>query len=467
MTNFSLRPAKPGKLVSATPAALVSVTLATLVAIWILPDNVVPAGSLFLSAVVMSIGLMLPVILQVRTNLLAVLRVENILMAGIIYWLLLDMLQSAFPFEGVSREQVQMAFACVGLFAAAIWIGSSGNSWNLPNIVETVALRKIDPGVIYIAIWLSFFLGMANFLIASNFDIFLMVSSLGNSRWNSPWGRGNFGGYDAILDHMQYFGYLIPSLCVMIAIRTKLSDWRVVVGIILSLIVIAFLSQSGGRRIIGVIIGAAILTWMASRPQIKLGPIFVSGLVVGGVLAFMQEMLRYRNVGFSAIISGDVPEMQIEHLHVDDNFLRLSQLIGYYPEKIEYIHFQAIYHALMLPIPRAIWSGKPTGPGFDLPALLGFKGVSFSTSIVGELWVSFGWLAVLVGGLVMGRLCGMWNRLLLLPNASGRAMIYGLGVMALFTGLRSVQALVQMSYIVLAWIVIASIVTNLKNPDAR
>jgi hypothetical protein len=36
----------------------------------------------------------------------------------------------------------------------------------------------------------------------------------------------------------------------------------------------------------------------------------------------------------------------------------------------------------------------------------------------------------------------------------------GLGAITLFAGLRSMQALVQMSYIVLAWLAIAAVVTR-------
>jgi hypothetical protein len=115
-----------------------------------------------------------------------------------------------------------------------------------------------------------------------------------------------------------------------------------------------------------------------------------------------------------------------------------------------------------------LWPGKPTGPGFDLPSLLGLEGVSLSCSIVGELWVSFGLIAVAMGGWILGRIGGMWNKILLLPTGTSRALMYGLGLMALFAGLRSVQAMVQMSYIVVAWIAITALLpkSGLRRPAA-
>jgi hypothetical protein len=450
--------------VNVTVLALVSIAISTLVAVESVPIAVEAVGALFVPSAIIAFGVLLPVAAQLRRNLLSILRVENALMIGIIYWLLLDMLQSAYPFEDTTADDVKMAYASVGLFAFAIWLGASGRGWRLPTIIERVSTRQIDNRTIFIAIGLAFALGMSKFVIACNFDVSVMLASVGKDRWNAPWARGDFGGFDAIFEHAQYFGFILPSLCVVLAMRVGWLDARVVIGILLSLIVIVFLAQSGGRRIIGVVVGAAVFTWVASRPRLSPTIILGGGLVLAALLTFMQEMLRYRNVGFGAWWDGETPELFVEHLHVDDNFLRLTQLINFFPEKMDYVYHQALFHALMLPVPRFLWPGKPTGPGFDLPALLGKQGVSLSSSIIGELWVSFGLIAVVAGGWLLGRIGGMWNKILLLPTGTGRALMYGLGLMALFAGMRSVQALVQMSYIVLAWI---AIVAMLPKPSTR
>ena len=45
--------------------------------------------------------------------------------------------------------------------------------------------------------------------------------------------------------------------------------------------------------------------------------------------------------------------------------------------------------------------------------------------------------------------------------------MYGLGVMAMFAGMRSLQALVQMSYIVLAWIAVSSLLPQVRTRAQR
>ena len=69
-----------------------SIGLGTMFAMSSVPDDVGVATALFVPALYLTFGLLLPVVLQIRSDLTAVLRVENALTLGIIYWLLLDML---------------------------------------------------------------------------------------------------------------------------------------------------------------------------------------------------------------------------------------------------------------------------------------------------------------------------------------------------------------------------------------
>jgi len=438
---------------------LLSIATATITAITQIPDYVEPAGVLFGPAVTMAAGLMIPIALRLRQDLRSVLLVENILITGLVYWLLLDLLQSAYPMELVNHAHVAMAFGAVGLFACGIWLGAAGRGWRLPNAVRSAANLTLSRKVLVSAIGLSFCLGMISFAVPSGFNPIVMVEGLGAPRWSAPWSRGAFGGVDAVFDHLQYFGYILPGLCVLLAHRIGWLRPNTLFSLLLATVMMLFLSQAGGRRIIGVTVGAGLFTWLVLQRRLKPKVIFSSMIGLFGLLAFLQEMLRYRNAGFAAWLGGERPELDVSHLHVDDNFLRLSQIIMIFPDLHDYVYYKPLYHALMLPIPRFLWASKPTDPGFDLPELIGSStGASLSSSMVGELYASFGLVAVFLGGFVLGRLAGMWNKCLHLAGGDSRALMFGLGSMAMFAGLRSVQALVQMSYIVLAWIVVAAII---------
>jgi hypothetical protein len=102
-------------------------------------------------------------------------------------------------------------------------------------------------------------------------------------------------------------------------------------------------------------------------------------------------------------------------------------------------------------VPRVFWPGKPIDAGFDLPSIVGMKGVSLSSSIIGEWYLSYGWLAVIFGGWLHGRLARTVNTLREKEQFHTNPIVYGLSVMILVAGMRSMQELVLMSYALVAW----------------
>ncbi len=192
---------------------------------------------------------------------------------------------------------VRSAFIAIGVSAAAMWVGVAGRPWPLPRWLAEIAERSMDSKTVGRLVPLCFVLGMFNFAYAVDFDIPLMFSYIGEQRWPAPWGRGQFGGWDAFLDQMQYFGYVLPSLTALLIARRGFTfpTW---LSIVLSGIMLAFLSQGGGRRIIGVTVGAAILVWIQAQRELKVRRLMIAAAAAVGLLAAMQFMLNIRNVGY-------------------------------------------------------------------------------------------------------------------------------------------------------------------------
>ena len=444
-------------------AGLVSIALATLAAVALVPADPYPPSALFAPAAAMTLGLAIPPLLRLRRDLRHCFRVEHLLLLGVVYWLLLDLLQSAYPMEFVSSAHVELAFMSVGAFAFAVWLGAAGKGWALPVQVQRASEVSMSASTLSGVLAATFALGMMKFVIGSGFDVNVMIRGLTAARWSAPWSQADLGVADSVLDHLLYFGYLLPSLCVLTARKVGWSHWRTLIGLCFTLIVLLFLSQSGGRRIIGVAVGAGLCTWLLTQQYFHAKTIVVTLVTLGALLYFLQEMLRYRNVGYAALLEGIRPQLdpRFANIQVDDNFLRLAQIILFFPDRVDYVTYKPMFHALCLPIPRALWEGKPIDGGFSLPALLGMQGVSLSSSLLGELYASFGIPAVAAGGWLIGRLAGMWNRCLWLQAGDAHTLMFGAGLMALFAGLRSAQALVQMTYIILAWIAVAAVVRML------
>jgi len=412
------------------------------------PENPAPRGALvvpgsLLAAAIMAVPLMRALAGSVQTT-----DAESFVSLGFVFWLLLDLIQGAYILDEARPESLRLALAAVGVSACAMWIGSTGRPWRLPQFVIEGINRPVDLKTIAIAVPICFAAGMFNYAYSVGFDIPLMFSYIGEQRWAVPWGRTQFGGWDAFRDQAPYFGYVLPSLAAVLIARRGLFNFQSLFAVGCSAIMLLFLSTGGGRRIVGVAVGAALIVWVQMNPGMRLKNILVVGVGAVALAWTAQFMLNIRTYGYEEFLERG---SEYDYLHVDDNFLRLAQVIEIIPERRDYIYHQQIVFTLVRPIPRIFWPGKPISAGFDLPSEIGMKDVSLSTSIIGEWYISWGWVAVVFGGWFHGRLASTANWLKELGRRTGNPIVYALSVMVLMSGMRSMQDLVLMSYALVAW----------------
>ena len=421
---------------------------ALLIALAMFPSEPSPRGALVAQGLILSAGILLVPIARALRRSPALLNAENLVAFGFVFWLLLDLIQGAYDLSDAPDWAIRDAFIAIGVSAAMMWVGTAGKPWPLPNWIKEIAQRPMDTKTVGRLVPLCFLLGMFNFAFATGFDLSVMFSYLGEQRWAAPWGRAQLGGWDAFLDQMQYFGYVLPSLTALLISRRGFRP-QVWVSIALSGVMLAFLAQGGGRRIIGVTVGAAIIVWIQAQQTINIRRIALAGAAAMALLAGMQFMLNIRTIGYERYAYTGASNY--DYLHVDDNFLRLSQVIQIVPAEHEHVGFQQLIFTAVRPVPRVFWPGKPVDPGFDLPSIVGLKGVSLSTSIIGEWYLSFGWIAVIFGGWLHGRLARTVNVLRETLEYRTNPIVYGLAVMVLVSGMRSMLELVLMSYALVAW----------------
>jgi hypothetical protein len=391
-----------------------------------------------------------------------------------IYWLLLDLLQGIYSMDGITATEIRQAFFAIGLFVVMVWIGSARRPWTTPDVLIRSVSQEFSLNTYFTLALACFFLGMLNFAIPCNFNVFEMAYYVGQERWAAPWGRGQLGGWDAFLDHMQYFGYLLPILTVVIGRRVGVRNARTLICVALSIVMTLFLAQSGSRRVIGVVAGMALVLWILDQRQLRLKHLIATGFSVVVLLLALQVMLEYRNVGFGVLVGGDANVSRLEkrqlleeqHLRVDDNFYRLCQIIQLIPQSYGFVYHQYLVYVLVRPVPRVFWPEKPVDPGFDLPSALGVEGVSYSYSVIGELYMSLGFIGIALGGWFYGRVSAFARGLLGRSPTQGALVIYSIIVMALFSGMRSILELILVSYVVLAWVGIAQLFIKLRRAKA-
>jgi oligosaccharide repeat unit polymerase len=434
-----------GKSVAAI--ALTATALGLLLALGLFPDNPSPQGALIWNASILSAGILFVPVFRIIRRSPTMMNAENFVAFGYVYWVLLDLIQAAYDLRGASDESLRSALLAVGVSAAAMWIGVMGKPWKLPQWLIDVASRPLDPAAVRRIIPVCFALGMLNFAYSVDFNLPAMFSYLGENRWSAPWARGQLGGWNAFIDQTPYFGYVLPSLTALLIVQRGLWRMESLLAMAASSIMLLFLSQGGGRRIIGVTVGAAIIVWVQAQPGMKVRKLLISLGAIVALLWTMQFMLNIRTQGYQSFVESG---SQYDYLHVDDNFLRLAQIIQVIPKDHDYVYAQQVVFALIRPIPRVFWPNKPVDPGFDLPSMVGMKGVSLSSSILGEWYISWGWYALILGGWLHGRLAVSANQL----REYGRQtnpIVFALAIMILVSGLRSMQDLVIMSYAIFAW----------------
>ena len=468
--------ATPSMALRSTLLALLSTSIATTLAILLIPDDPSTEGALFYPALVMSAGLATAPIATALRYPKALLRGECLLSLAPIYWLFLDLLQGVYAMEDITADQVRQAFLAIGIFVVMVWLGALRRSWKIPKVFISSVSQEFSITTYFALAVACFMLGMLNFAIPCNFNIFEMVHYLGQERWAAPWGRGQLGGWDAFLDHLQYFGYLLPVLTVVIGRRAGARNTRTIICIGMSIVVALFLAQSGSRRVVGVVAGMAITLWVLDQHRIRVKHLVTTAVAIFALLLALQVMLEYRNVGLSVLVGkGEIPSGRFEkrqileeqHLRVDDNFYRLCQIIQLIPDSYPFVYHKYFVYVIVRPVPRVFWPGKPVDPGFDLPTALGVEGVSFSYSVIGELYMSLGFIGIALGGWFYGRVASTASGLLARCNTQGALVIYSIVVMALFSGMRSILELILVSYVVLAWVGLAHLFIKLRHAKAQ
>lgn len=433
--------------------ALFTIPLATAIALHIVPSDVTAPGALMVSTWTLTAGLAAAILLDIaERGMYRIFEAENVIMVALVVVIYPEALGSSYT-TGLDFEGVRKVLLAIGTFATMVALGSSMKPLKLPYAVLDLARRHYSQQVLFRILLLCWGLAMFNFAYASHFSITAMLNGLLQGRFESPWARGNLGGWGAFTDFLSYFGYVIPTLTVLLALRGR--SWTqpsVVTGMILSAILLAFIAQGGTRRLLVVIIGSAMLTWLCSkRRQLRLTHLAITAALLLALVVFLDMVLAARNIGLGQY-SYNI--QSFKGLRVDDNFQTLGDTLRVIPSEADYVGFNFLLYVFVRPVPRVFWPEKPTGPGFDLAQHLGARGVALAITFIGEQYMSFGWTGVIVGGIGLGFAARTWSQLLENENGSFSVALYGLGAMALFLAIRSLLELVLMTYPILCWYVL-------------
>lgn len=453
---------------------IISTTFGLVLALALIPERVQTPGAMRASAIAMILGLVTAPLAAAWVNLRFLLRTENIIGMAPVYWLMLDMVTGNYEMEYVKDEGAQTAYLIIALCTCSYWWGTMFKSWQLPTAFLRTCQFRISTEVLMPVILLCFFLGMLRFAIPCGFDLGLMFRSVTSARWNAPWTRGALGGWDAFTDHLTYFGYLLPTLAVIVARRKSWFHGATIIALLCAAIFMLFLAQSGSRRIIGVCLGAALLYWIMDQRKINPMKLVIASISLAALVGIMQMMVLTRAVGLGEVGVDTASRAAVYSLqgykvggagtagiHVDDNILRLAQAVQIVPDKLDYVYHRLLFYTMVRPIPRVLWKGKPEDPGFSLQKLLNAQ-ASLTFTIVGEFWISWGYFGVVLGGWFYGRLVTMASPLFWAAPETMAPMFYGYITMTLFVGYRSMVEVLLFSYAMLGWWLVTWVLSKFR-----
>lgn len=454
-------PPRPGRPISAPGSAWrqpwprIDATIAMIVGFIVTAFALVnlgprPTSTQFAHAAALGVGgsFLLSLAFEARSGLKNLVRADLMALLALYYLTLYEFLfpQPFFDAEVRYADSTYKAIWAVILGMAGIVVGRHF----IPRgrqFFESVMTRPTPAHLLIMVFWASFILGYLHMLLGVNFDLVKLLDFMTRPRFEQPWGRGKFGDWKALINELSLLLYFIPPLTGLMLARRERFSLGVLVTVVLGFIWTLFYGFSSGTRNL---FGAFLVTFMiafafGSPPERRRQ---VALVCAGSAAAFALAtgaMLQMRTVGFQKWWKGEYTfyaNRQSTAVFVDDNLLAIAKIAAFFPAQRPYLGAEIPYLALVRPIPRAIWKGKPEGLSVSVEEdVFQMRGLTISSTFVGEGYMSGGLVGVSIYGLILGALAGLWNRMTSPRNSELGILIYSSGFFAVVITMRSIMTL--------------------------
>jgi hypothetical protein len=329
------------------------------------------------------------------------------------------------------------------LFLGFVGLTVGRNLTPTPRSAAASAMQvHLGPRTVFFLYLAVLCLGYLNMLMAVSFDPVELVNQMLRPRFSQPWQRGQLGGWFELVGEL---GGLLLNLVPAIAGSVLANRLRYTVSQItivgFGLVFTLFYGFSSGTRSVFVIYLVLFLgSYVSFKPGIGWKYVTTLACLTAAVLYLSAYyMLQFRQVGLAYYFQsgGMAVGPARETLFIDNNLPVISKLTDVFPDSIQYLGWEVAYYAIVRPVPRALWPSKPEGLSVDIADALNLHGLTVSSSFVGEAYMMGGYLAIFAVGLVLGWLCGWWNRFGQDLRSNVNVALYASGFFAAMLTMRS------------------------------
>jgi oligosaccharide repeat unit polymerase len=386
----------------------------------------------------------LSLVVHVRKNLYFLLTGRSVVLITVVYWYLFEAVRLPSALQTYTQEEYNFGVFCI-LISVAAFLGAYHAS-NIALFAPLARRLKLlnNPRFLWSLTLAAMAIGLGSMLIYLNFNVFAFFEGLTGMtrRWTGSNVRGRYGSWSTILFELQVFLWAAVPLCFSllavprVPVPQKILAATFIVWMFLRTL---FAGTRSPLMVFFVLAGATIL-WKATPrlrqvllvvgvPVVLVGGYFLSAIIVAG-----------RNEGhFDTNAALDTEYVGVEM------FRELLFVVRAHDNGMPPQYGLTYLTQLVNPIPRAIWPGKPVADaGLIMAAAYGAVDrngepvMTVSPGFLGEAYLNFGFLGLLVVPVVAGVLVRSWDRLVPVASSSFPALlVYAAGLPTIMASARS------------------------------
>jgi oligosaccharide repeat unit polymerase len=398
------------------------------------------------------VTLAVAVLVEASSGIRLLIRVDLLFFLSLYGLTLLEFLFQQPHVEGL----VAPTMAANGTYAVLVAFGGFAIGRHFVPIKRSLrpdfAVADLRPSSVFSAFIVVTFVGYLHILLAVDFDVFEAIRQMLLPRFSQSWSRGQYGDAAALLYELGALIALIPPMAGLIfahAQRYSMPQKAVVVIVLVFTTYYGF--ASGTRSVLVSYIVTFTGVYVIAKPQLRLRhALMIGAMMLAFLFTGISLMLQFRTVGL-----GELSSTQAwESFYIDLDIVNIARLTDKFPDSFDYLGFEVPFNALVRPIPRILWPGKPTGLSVPIEtALEAGTGLTLSCTYVGEAYMAGGFLAVLTISVLFGAAAEMWNRVGLTSNQQFKQIIYVSGFLCAAMTARSMLGMVPLMLPTLAlWI---------------